>query len=679
VVKRKIEWYVRYSAGLLSLLTVGTTTYAQNDRSILLIASDAERSACVSACKRLGLPYETADSFDANKDYRPYQAVLCGSNKMDYWGASDTRKPEAFANVNKFVVGGGHLLVFGSWNGRNMEHLQRYGITTGVLHCWSFAPVPEITDVFFKGSENLLPSDHKLRSVGSLSCTGDYTPLLQRAGNQANGGPAMVTLAEGKGRITVCLVEPSWAESADSPASMWLFDVTLNWLARGCPTSAAVASKSPMPEAQTPQVPQPVSAPTVKDQSKQITSGAIGIKPLVAGQRQPLASVTKTGSSAAAAYAAALSEFTETFKQRPEFVAAQRAFDDTNLQVAAARTTVTAKLKDDPQYIAALKAETDARNKLDQIRANNGDRDQIAAQAQRILDASSVPERLEAAALANDHVYQTALDKLAVAKAALKSQTDALAAAIAKDPDLALMKQAADHEQAIIVQRKSAIASINKQIAAIQQKIASVRSRMNDGSSEEDHLRMEIGLLLNKGDMIRNMTPSEYDRYLHGNAERNVGGTSRNVAPATQVSGDQPEQMAQQRKSAVNACRGVLRKVKELVQNFHPSNDSQLQKALDQLHSDVQHATEDAKTKLDGLDLLAKDETDAARVKLLKAMLDTLPATLDLARNSNAQVGDTWADQKLQSLFEEGITKFVAGSQELNEYIEKCATEWHEK
>lgn len=156
-----------------------------------------------------------------------------------------------------------------------------------------------------------------------------------------------------------------------------------------------------------------------------------------------------------------------------------------------------------------------------------------------------------------------------------------------------------------------------------------------------------------------------------------LGHEGAKQAIASLLADSAPE--GKQRQAAVDVCRGVIADVKDSVQNFHPANDVQLQAALNRMHADVQQDVNRAKATLDKLDLLAKDDTDSARIKLLKAMLDGLPTTLDLARNANAHVGDAAADEKLQSLFEEGITKFVSGAQELNDYTDKLADEWHVK
>jgi hypothetical protein len=161
--------------------------------------------------------------------------------------------------------------------------------------------------------------------------------------------------------------------------------------------------------------------------------------------RQDLATWTSTLTGATTAYSNAVRTFTDAFMKQPDYVAAQKDVDDANKELEAARLAVIAKLKaSDPTYQAAMQKEAAAKKKLDQIRANGGNRDQIAAQAQLILDAGDAVSKLEADALAKDVKYQEVKKKLADAADKLKLQKDALAEAIKADTSLVALKQTVD-------------------------------------------------------------------------------------------------------------------------------------------------------------------------------------------------------------------------------------------
>lgn len=196
----------------------------------LFIMHDPELKTAKEACRRYGYPYETADSFDAaRRDYRGIHTIMAGSNAMDYWGKDELKVSEAFQNIDAFVRAGGHLIVTGSFNGRNNEHLKRYGITTSFYHSGSFAPTAA-TAVFFLGNERIIPPDRKMQSAGNFKCSEPHTVLLARGPGSHEGEPAVITLSAGKGRVTFTLCEPEWQND------LWLVDVLIHWTLRGAPT-----------------------------------------------------------------------------------------------------------------------------------------------------------------------------------------------------------------------------------------------------------------------------------------------------------------------------------------------------------------------------------------------------------------------------------------------------------
>ena len=200
----------------------------------ILVISDnkTEQEAAVRASQKYNMRLESKNSFaDAIHSLNEFDVVVCCSNAMDYWGVNEDRKqPAAFKPVDEFIARGGHCVIFGAWNGRNMEHLTKYGISTGFQHAGFFKPVKGVTEVFLAGAEDLVPADQRLQSTGNFTCKSPHTVLLDRDDGH---GPAMITLPYGKGRLTFSQVEPHWPE--DKP-SLWIIGATFSWVMRGVPT-----------------------------------------------------------------------------------------------------------------------------------------------------------------------------------------------------------------------------------------------------------------------------------------------------------------------------------------------------------------------------------------------------------------------------------------------------------
>jgi hypothetical protein len=165
------------------------------------------------------------------------------------------------------------------------------------------------------------------------------------------------------------------------------------------------------------------------------------VNPVIAADRAQVATNQAAFNTANVTYTTAVTDFTTAFMKQPDYAAAQKGVDDATKELDAARAAVMAKLKaNDAAYKAAVQKETDAKKKLDTIRANGGNRDQIATQSQAILDAGAAVVKIENDALAKDIPYQDAKKKLAAATDKLKTQKDALAEAIKTDEKLVGLK-----------------------------------------------------------------------------------------------------------------------------------------------------------------------------------------------------------------------------------------------
>ena len=162
---------------------------------VLVVAEyENERNQARAACQRLGLGVDETNVFDKNRaDYSAYTTILCGSNAMDYWGQDETRDPAHFQHVERFVNAGGHLIVCGSYNGRNCENLARFGFYTGFRHAETFASAGKATDVLFQGVEELVPQSGHLKCFGDILCTVPNDVLLRVGEGRRQGEPALIT------------------------------------------------------------------------------------------------------------------------------------------------------------------------------------------------------------------------------------------------------------------------------------------------------------------------------------------------------------------------------------------------------------------------------------------------------------------------------------------------------
>ncbi|WLD12378.1 hypothetical protein [Planctellipticum variicoloris] len=216
-------------------------------RNILLVYEQTddrklkELETAQSICKSLKIPHDSIAQFDIKrKDYSPYDLIVTGTNAMDCYEASpESRKPEAFKPLEEFVNSGGHLIVFGSWQGRNCENLQRFGLHTAGGEPRSYASVASRTAALFAGNERHVPEGNYLHQICTFRFTRPSVPMLEES---PGGNPVLATVSYGRGRFTFTSVSPSYGPQ---PA-YWLIDAVLPWAIRGGPTSLLVSSRSPI-------------------------------------------------------------------------------------------------------------------------------------------------------------------------------------------------------------------------------------------------------------------------------------------------------------------------------------------------------------------------------------------------------------------------------------------------
>jgi hypothetical protein len=203
---------------------------ASPSQKLLVIAPSTELHYLRTACQQLRLAADFVENFDARRrDYRPYHAVLVGTNRMDFFDKPETQVPEVFQPVVDFVAAGGHLLMFGTYHGRHMEHLHRFGIEAWSGGGSGFLRVPGASDALFAGSEELVPKDDSLTFLGRYRITRPHVVLLLRS----DGDPAVATTPFRDGRVSIMMVEPGYQND------LWLYRVILAWHQRGAPSRLA--------------------------------------------------------------------------------------------------------------------------------------------------------------------------------------------------------------------------------------------------------------------------------------------------------------------------------------------------------------------------------------------------------------------------------------------------------
>ncbi|MFV0444512.1 MAG: hypothetical protein ACK5Q5_13160 [Planctomycetaceae bacterium] len=204
------------------------------EQRVMLIMRTSEAEACGTACRRAGMPFDVAKFDYQREDYSQYHLIVAGSNDMDYWGNKPERKaPEAFNHIEKFVRDGGHLVVFGTYNCRNMEHLRRFGVETNYYHTGKFARIPGISDVLFAQTEDLVPDNDVLKQAGNFRVTTPHVRLLNRGGGYKSDQAAMATIPVDRGRVTFTTAEPDYGPVK----GFWLMQVAILWATRGAPVT----------------------------------------------------------------------------------------------------------------------------------------------------------------------------------------------------------------------------------------------------------------------------------------------------------------------------------------------------------------------------------------------------------------------------------------------------------
>jgi hypothetical protein len=184
------------------------------------------------ACRRYGLAVEHSAGFDEDRqDYSSYHTIIACSNALMYF---KDRDESSMSFLTQFMESGGHLLLFGTFNGSGAkESLSQFGFSVGFMHGSLFEPVGIASDLLFLGNESLIPDDRHLASTGNFSCSAEHTVLLKRGRGSNEGDPLMVTMNQGSGRLTYTQAEPGYRNSE------WIITPIISWISRGSPTPPA--------------------------------------------------------------------------------------------------------------------------------------------------------------------------------------------------------------------------------------------------------------------------------------------------------------------------------------------------------------------------------------------------------------------------------------------------------
>ncbi|MEZ5943786.1 MAG: hypothetical protein R3C18_20515 [Planctomycetaceae bacterium] len=208
---------------------------------VLLIMGPTEGDPAKAILDELRVPYEQAASFDKEReDYSGVFAIVAGSNSMDYFGQAENKDPEAFQHIRNFVSEGGHLFLFGSFNGRHMGNIDKFGMRIGSKQNSYVVPEEGHTEVLFHGLEDQIPEDLAIRSCGHIGMAVDYVSMLNRGKGFHEGLTALTTISVDKGRVSLTMIEPYYRDS------MWILPVAIHWVVRGAPTTMKQLDQPPV-------------------------------------------------------------------------------------------------------------------------------------------------------------------------------------------------------------------------------------------------------------------------------------------------------------------------------------------------------------------------------------------------------------------------------------------------
>ncbi|MEP3928103.1 hypothetical protein [Rhodopirellula bahusiensis] len=236
--------------------------YRSQNQTLLYVAGpgQAEADKAKTICDEQNLPFKSIATLESLPlDCSSEHAIIIGSNAIDFlgWHKDKTRTAEVFQTLESFVARGGHLFFFGSFNGRNSEQLQTFGIQTTHYHNDYFEKVPGRTEVLFKGYESTIPSPPLVHSFGNVIVAEDRESAVMlkrgKSGDPDNrkaehdpDSPALVTVAYKRGRVSYSPIEPQ-------SGGMWLVPIVVNWIALGAPTNAnQIHEKVVVPESMLP-------------------------------------------------------------------------------------------------------------------------------------------------------------------------------------------------------------------------------------------------------------------------------------------------------------------------------------------------------------------------------------------------------------------------------------------
>lgn len=176
--------------------------------------------------KKRNIPYEMAENFDHTRtDYDGIFAIIGGANTVDHYSKKGEKE---FEPIEKFVRSGGHLLLCGSFNGRNYHILEKFGVHTTHFHNEYLRPIPSRTEALLYGHMPSDAEDWKIRSYGRHVIDKPHISLMSRGKGYYEGETAFATMPLGKGRLSVTMIEPG-------SQGVLLIPAFIDWVNRGAP------------------------------------------------------------------------------------------------------------------------------------------------------------------------------------------------------------------------------------------------------------------------------------------------------------------------------------------------------------------------------------------------------------------------------------------------------------
>ncbi|MEZ6091447.1 MAG: hypothetical protein R3C05_26205 [Pirellulaceae bacterium] len=197
--------------------------YRSPGQSMLYVGHDVkEIETAEEVCRQLSLRIDVIKSLAMLPlDCSELHTIIVGSNAIDYFSPNEqeqSRQDEVFASLEEFVSRGGHLLFYGSFNGRNSKRLSylEYAPPTFTTTSSAWCRTHRSSLRRFGKACSQIRNDSLAGQPFSIDEDRNSVVMLRRGvgdaevyGNRSYpDGPVLATVAFRRGRVTYTSVEP---------------------------------------------------------------------------------------------------------------------------------------------------------------------------------------------------------------------------------------------------------------------------------------------------------------------------------------------------------------------------------------------------------------------------------------------------------------------------------------